>query len=140
MRNFVLIVGLGLTLAIPAFAQKLDVTIINQQDNAQSYIYATFNSTLGTAAGATFQVQGATLTLQLPDNRVVVVNCEYKFAEHMAGPIGNRRSCHVPLVNDVEAEFHGDSAKLTWTVSIDGKKTQSETYKILAVSDKHTAN
>jgi hypothetical protein len=58
----------------------------------------------------------------------------------MAGPIGNRRSCHVPLVNEVQAESHGDNARLTWVVSIDGKKTQSETYKLLAVSDKHTGN
>jgi hypothetical protein len=36
-------------------------------------------------------------------------------------------------VDTIQAEFKGDSAKLTWSVSIDGKKTQSETYKIIAV-------
>ena len=66
-----------------------------------------------------------------------VVNCESKFAEHMAGRAGNQRSCRVPLVDDVEAEFNGDKAKLRWPVSIDGKKTASETYKILAVLGKN---
>jgi hypothetical protein len=35
-----------------------------------------------------------------------------------------------------QAEFDGDKAKLKWPVSIDGRKMQSETYKILAVLDK----
>jgi hypothetical protein len=39
-------------------------------------------------------------------------------------------------VDDVQAEFHGDNAKLVWVVSLDGKKTQSETYKVLAILDK----
>jgi hypothetical protein len=71
--------------------------------------------------------------LQLPDGRRAVVNCASKFAEHFAGPAGNRRSCHVPLVDDIQAAFHGDSAKLSWNVSIDGKKMVTETYKILGV-------
>lgn len=80
-----------------------------------------------------FDVRGATFSLQLPDGRVAVVNCESKFAEHMAGHAGNHRSCRMPLVDDIEAEFNGDKAKLKWNVSLDGKKTASETYKILAV-------
>ena len=39
----------------------------------------------------------------------------------------------MPLVNDIQAEFDGDNAKLRWPVSLDGRKTKSETYKILAV-------
>jgi len=39
----------------------------------------------------------------------------------------------MPLVDDIEAEFNGDKAKLKWVVSIDGKKMESETYKILPV-------
>jgi hypothetical protein len=39
----------------------------------------------------------------------------------------------MPLVDDVQAEFDGDKAKLKWPVSLDGKKLESETYKILAV-------
>lgn len=67
---------------------------------------------------------------------MAVVNCEGKFAEHFAGPAGNHRSCRKPLVESIQAEFNGDKAKLEWVVSLDGKKTQSETYKILAVLDK----
>jgi hypothetical protein len=66
----------------------------------------------------------------------VVVNGESKFAEHMAGPSGNHRDCRTPRVDDIEAEFNGDKAKLIWPVSVDGKKTQSETYKVLAVLNK----
>jgi hypothetical protein len=36
-------------------------------------------------------------------------------------------------VDEFQAEFHGGSAKLSWNVSLDGKKSESETYKILAV-------
>jgi hypothetical protein len=42
----------------------------------------------------------------------------------------------MPLVNDIQVEFKGKNAKLIWTASIDGKKFDSETYKILAVLDK----
>ncbi|MGB6630137.1 MAG: hypothetical protein WBE45_10040 [Terriglobales bacterium] len=133
MRKAILILAMICGFISRTPAQKLDVKIINRENSEQSYAYATFYS--NTAAGATFQVSGATLTLQLPDSRVAVVNCSFKFAEHFAGPIGNRRSCHVPLVGDIRAEFHGDSAKLIWVVSLDGKKTQAETYKILAVID-----
>jgi hypothetical protein len=33
-------------------------------------------------------------------------------------------------------EFSEDKAKLKWPVSIDGKKIESETYKILGILDK----
>ena len=42
----------------------------------------------------------------------------------------------MPMVDNITAEFKGDKAKLIWPVSLDGKKTQSETYKVLAVLDK----
>jgi hypothetical protein len=68
-------------------------------------------------------------------------NCYYsrinsKLAERMAGPEGNHRSCRVPLVENIQADFHGDKAKLEWVVSLDGKKMQTETYKVLAILDK----
>jgi hypothetical protein len=88
------------------------------------------------AHSGSFDVQGATYSLQLPDGRVAVVNCQSKFAERFAGPAGNRRSCRMPLVDDIQVEFSGDKAKLKWPVSIDGKKLESETYKILGVLDK----
>ncbi len=147
-----------------ALGQKLAVKIINRQDNETDYSYVVpghwySNSTasvncFGTsntlncdertrttgsstpAQEVSFHVRGATFSLQLPDGRMAVVNCESKFAERFAGPRGNRRSCRVPLVDDIEVEFNGDKAKLKWSVSIDGKKMASETYKILAVLTK----
>jgi hypothetical protein len=160
----------ALILACPAaaFAQKLDVKIIDRQDNETEYTYVvpahftlqsnsnsnancygndsnvncngssttTTNGYATPAHQVSYHVRGATFTLQLPDGRMAVVNCESKFAEHFAGPAGNHRSCRKPLVESVQADFHGDKAKLEWVVSLDGKKTQSETYKILAVLDK----
>jgi hypothetical protein len=130
-------VGLALVCAASASAQKIDVKIVDRQDKQDSYQYAAVYNNV--AVGKSFAVQGATLTLELPDGRLAVVNCESKFAEHFAGPVGNRRSCHVPLVDEIRADFHGDNAKLMWNVSLDGSKTQSETYKILAVLDKPAA-
>jgi len=72
----------------------------------------------------------------VPDGRVTVVNCESEFKERMAGPAGNHRSCRMPPVDNIQAELHGDKAKLIWVVSLDGKKMQSETYKMLAILDK----
>jgi hypothetical protein len=130
MRKFLVPVVVVFVVA-PAFAQKLAVKIINRQDNATN-ISSTF-VVPNYFVHREFQVRGATLALQLPDGRVAVVNCESKFAEHFAGHAGNRRSCRLPLVDDIQAEFDGDQAKLKWVVSIDGKKMESETYKILAV-------
>jgi hypothetical protein len=142
-------------------AQKLDLKIIDRQYSTTEYTYVApayftsqSNSSVSCFGGVTcngsttttgfvvpprqisFQVRGATFILQLPDGRGVVVNCDSKFAERFAGPQGNRRSCRMPLVDDVHVEFNGDKAKLVWVVSLDGKTTQSETYKVLAVLDK----
>jgi len=121
-----------------ASAQKLGVTIIDRQDKEDEYDYAAVYNNV--AVGKTFKVHGATFTLQLPDGRLAVVNCDSKFAEHMAGPVGNRRSCRTPIVDNIQADFHGDNARLIWPVSLDGKKMQSETYKILGILDKPKSN
>jgi hypothetical protein len=88
------------------------------------------------AVGQTFKVTGATFTLQLPDGRLAVVNCDTKFAEHLAGRVRNRRSCPTRIVDSIQADFKGGNAKLIWPVSLDGKKIESETYKILGILDK----
>src|ERR1700679_1807728 len=129
-----LIVGFVLACAASSSAQKLDVKIIDRQDKEDEYDYAAVYNNV--AVGKAFKVHGATFTLQLPDGRLAVVNCESKFAEHMAGRAGNHRSCRMPIVDGIQAEFHGDNAKLIWPVSLDGKKMQSETYKILGILDK----
>lgn len=158
------IAGLILACVASTSAQRLTVKILNRQDNETDYTYIVpghFSSesnanvncsgsdsnvncngsstTTGLSTPAMqvpFHVRGATFTLLLPDGRAAVVNCDSKFKERMAGPRGNRRSCRMPLVDEIQAEFHGDNAKLEWVVSLDGKKKQSETYKILAILDK----
>jgi hypothetical protein len=138
VKQAAVIAGLLLLSGFSVAAQKLEVKIIDRQDKEDTYDYAAVYN--NTAVGKTFKVQGATFTLQLPDGRLVVVNCESKFAEHMAGPVGNRRSCRAPVVDNIEVDFKGDNAKLTWPVSLDGKKIQSETYKILGILDKPKSN
>jgi hypothetical protein len=115
------------------------------QSNASANCFAAGNSANCSGSSTTtgsftpprpisYDVRGATFTLQLPDGRLVIVNCESKYKPR--GDFINRRSCRTPLVDDIEAEFDGDNAKLSWNVSIDGKKNESETYKILAVLNK----
>jgi hypothetical protein len=157
---------IALVFAATALAEKKEMTvkIIDRQSHENHYTYfvpgystanadtnvncfgtdATVNCTGPTLVTGTtvpprsgsFDVEGATFSLRLPDGRVAVVNCESKFRERFAGPQGNRRSCRMPLVDEIQVEFSGDSAKLKWPVSIDGKKIESETYKILGVLDK----
>jgi hypothetical protein len=158
-----LLIGVAVLISTgaPAFAQKYSVKIIERKDSETDYTYvvsgfsssnantnlncsesgnnmncngSTVTTGLSTPAHeVSYHVRRATFSLLLPDGRVAIVNCEGKFAEHMAGPAGNHRSCRMPLVDDIEAEFNGDKAKLKWPVSLDGKKMASETYKILAV-------
>lgn len=80
-----------------------------------------------------YKVAGATYSLLLPDGRIAVVNCTSKFAEHFASPAGNKRSCRMPIMDLIQADFKGENAKLIWPVSLDGKKTESETYTILGI-------
>ena len=162
------IAALILAFPISALAQKLDVKIVDRQDNETEYTYVvpghyssqsnsyancngsdtnvncngstTTNGYSTPAHQVSYHVRGATFALQLPDGRIAIVNCESKFKERMAGPAGNHRSCRKPLVENIQVDFHGDKAKLEWVVSLDGKKTQSETYKILAVLDKPKAD
>jgi hypothetical protein len=163
-------VALILPTGFTAFAQKLDVKVIDRQEHETQYTYVVpgysssettggancsvtstgmvgnvncneRSSTSGYSTPAhavSFSVTGATFILLLPDGRATVVNCTSKFAEHFAGRAGNKRSCRIPLVDDIQAEFKGKDAKLFWVVSIDGKKMESETYTILAVLPKVT--
>ena len=156
------ILALFLCSVVAYAVQTLQVKIIDRQDHSTEYTYvvpgqANLNSNTNTncigtnnsvncqgstnttgsvtpARVGSYQVRGATLSLLLPDGRVAVVNCESRYALHM--DYVNRRSCRVPLVENIQAEFDGDKAKLTWSVSIDGTKTQTEKYKILGVFDK----
>ena len=128
----------GYSYVVPASSQKTTNTNVNCNGTANSANCA--GSTTSTASSTpsqvgSYNVTGATLSLQLPDGRLAVVNCASKinlteFNNH------TRRSCRIPPGDYIQAEFDGDNAKLRWSVSIDGKKFQSETYKILTVIDK----
>jgi hypothetical protein len=52
---------------------------------------------------------------------------------------GQQIAAHLHRDN-IQADFRGDNAKLIWPVSLDGKKMQSETYKILGVLGKPKNN
>jgi hypothetical protein len=85
-------------------------------------------------AQPSLNVSGTTLSLLLPDGRVAVVNCatRYSFKRDYI----NRRMCAMPLVEHVEANFNGQSARLKWPVGQDGRKTESENYKLVALLNK----
>jgi hypothetical protein len=161
--RLVVVVALGLAVSVYA-GQKYEVRVVDRRDNSSNYTYVvpgystssaaanvncTANSSSANCNGSTtttgvtrpafvgsYEVRGATLSLQLPDGRIAVVNCNGKFNWNEWSNPNMYRSCRVPMVANIQAEFDGDKAKLTWSVSIDGKKMQSETYKILAVLDK----
>jgi len=151
-------VALAILPSTPLLAKKperINVKITNRQDSATSYSavmpgYSSYNSSAscygngnsvncsGSGTGyetgprpISYSVQGATLTILLPDGRYALVNCASKYS--LKFDYINSRSCRIPLVDDIQVEFDGDHAKLFWTVSLDGKKMESETYKILAV-------
>lgn len=165
MTRLTLIITLFLSaVSVQAFGKQLmDVVVVDRQDNASTYTYSvpgyssssstltanctafdSFGNCIGQANTTTFsspgytgsyQVRGATLTLKLPDNRMVVVNCASKVNWTEWSNPNTHRSCRIPLVNRIQAEFNKDNAKLRWPVSIDGKKLQHETYKIIAILD-----
>ncbi len=143
-----------LTMSPAAFAQTLVVHIVQRQDTkteltavipdradasadksstAEKKPAGSDNSTATTDKGTPthYTVSGATLTLQLPDRRLVRVTCESKYA--LRFDYINRRSCRTPPADEVTAEFKGDEAKLIWSVSLDNRKMQSETYTILNI-------
>jgi len=70
------------------------------------------NTLITAPRDVSFNVTGATFALLLPDGRIAVVNCVSKFAERMAGPSGNHRSCRIPIVDDIDVDFDGKKAKL----------------------------
>ena len=135
---------------------KLSVQIVNRQSSATEYNYtvpgyATSNcnaSVYGnTASGncvasgvpassGSYSVHGATLSLLLPDGRIVVVNCNAKTNWTDWSHPTWYRGCREPITNTIEAEFDGDNAKLEWSVSLDGKKKEKETYKVIGILSK----
>ncbi len=155
------LVFLGATFTEFAHGEKVHVKIVQRQNNETGYSgfvpshnYSTANANVncnsygnnvsctgnGNSSGYTtpsrvisYNVTGATFSLLLPDGRIAVVNCVSKYAPR--GDYVNRRSCRMPIVDEIDVEFKGDKAKLFWPVSLDGKKLESETYKVLGILD-----
>ena len=163
-RLFAALIFLALGGSFSASAgELLDVSVIDRQDNARNYTYvvpgysnsqsnanancsaignfANCNGNMSTSTisnpgfSGSYEVHGATLSLKLPDGRIAVVNCASKLNWSEWSNPNLYRSCRIPLVNQIKAEFSGDNAKLKWSVSIDGSKLARETYKIIAVLD-----
>lgn len=153
----ILTAAIALTITPAAFAQTLLVHIVERQDTkteltaeipeqAEAALKSLTGEKKAGGAGGndksaakadkgtqtrSYSVTGATLTLQLPDRRLVRVSCESKYA--LRFDYINKRSCRTPPADEVTAEFNGDEAKLIWSVSLDNRKTQSETYTILNI-------
>ena len=158
MKVVLFLVAVGLT-TLSYSAERSKVKVIDRQNKETSYSYfvpgqsyASSNANVSCSGSSSsvncygseqvastavpahtigYAVSGATLSLLLPDGRIAVVNCVSKYAPR--GDYINQRSCRIPLVDDIEAEFNKDKAKLFWSVSLDGKKMESETYRIVAV-------
>ncbi len=159
------LVGFGAAMMLcagSALAQKMDVKIIDRRTGETGYNYqvpghadstsrdsancygsgnsvncsgsGTSNTTYTSPRNISYSVVGATLSLLLPDGRIAVVNCVSKYKPR--GDYINRRSCRMPIVDDISVDFKGKGAKLFWPVSLDGKKMEYETYNILAVLPK----
>ena len=86
----------------------------------------------------TYLLSGTTLSLGLPDGRIALVNCVSRHSAN--GNYINRHSCGMPLTERADAEFIGQSARLSWTLGLDGKKVESETYKVIALLAKPDDN
>ena len=162
MKCLTAIAALSGSCAFACFGQTMNVKVIQRQHNETGYsgyvpgysssssntnVNCYGDSTNVDCSGTTttngistapreisYSVTGTTVSLLLPGGRIAVLNCVSKYSPK--GDYVNQRSCRMPLVNDIQAEFKGKNAKLIWTASIDGKKTDSETYKILGVLDK----
>ncbi|MFZ0746588.1 MAG: hypothetical protein WAM85_19430 [Terracidiphilus sp.] len=119
---------------IPGYSNPASPDCAADLGNAECYDPPPATETGSTPATVSYNVVGTTLSLLLPDGKVAVVNCLNKYSSR--GTYIVRRNCGMPLVQHVQAEFKGKSAKLEWPVGPDGKKTESETYKIVAVLDK----
>ncbi len=164
LRNFLLSAMTIILSSQVNAGQKFDVKIINRQDSSSNYTYVVPGYSSSTSTGnanctsfgnsancngsaystgistpgmvGSYEVKGSTLSLQLPDGRIAVVNCDAKVNWTEWTNPGMYRSCRTPLISNIQADFDGDKAKLTWPVSIDGKKMQAETYKIIGILDK----
>lgn len=157
------LVALSLAFSVrSAFAQKLDVSVLYRQDSDSRYV-AVIPGYTGPESDITgacmldpdpancpkidatasndkpsYLLIGTTLSLQLPDGRVALVNCQNQNRYSSKGIPNNRHTCGMPMVQHVQAEFAGQNAKLEWPIGADGRKTETEMYKVVAMLEKRT--
>lgn len=157
-------VALSLALsAASATAQKVPVSVLYRQDSDVTYhaVIPGYSGPNADVTGActldpdpancpdpnlnsdpkgtpTYLLSGTTLSLGLPDGRIALVNC---ISRHSAnGNYINRHSCGMPMSERADAEFIGQSAKLIWVLAPNGNKTESETYRVVALLPKPENN
>ncbi len=142
-------------------AQKLDATVLYRQTSDSNYFavipgYSSTpdqggvdcsleplseacatpsraNGAIASPGQVSYNLVGTTLSLLLPDGRVALVNCVNKYS--FKGNYISRRICEMPLVEHVEADLSGKTAKLKWPVGAEGK-IEAETYRVVAILDK----
>lgn len=128
MTRTLAVVGFTFIGVVALAAQHLKVTvkIVGRHDLDSSYVLA--SGTVATGGN----IKGHELALQLPDGRTVAVACRQKtnWTDWSQGAL---RDCRIPLGDTAQADFDGNKVKLSWPVSLDGKKTESETYEIVEV-------
>jgi hypothetical protein len=138
--------ALLLLLCLPAFAEKMNVKVVEHTVGGTEYTRPVPGVSLGDggeSAGSystsSFYVSPHSvqdsltdilMTLLLPDGRKVLVGCE----DHLRGlSKANRHSCKNPTADVLQANFSGDKVKLSWVAGIGGKKNDSETFMVLTV-------
>jgi hypothetical protein len=150
-----LLLGCLLSSVCTVSAQKIDATVLYRQNSDTGYtaLVPGFapDGAVDCAADVTndacsqsrstapsgqpsLSVTGTTLSLLLPDGRVAVVNCLNRYS--FKGTAINRRTCAMPLVEHVEADFDGQHAKLKWPAGSNDRKIESEKYTVVVVLDK----
>lgn len=123
----------GYSALIPGYSNPASPDCAADVGNADCYNPTQVMETGSTPSPLSYNVIGTTLSLLLPDGKIAVLNCINKYSSR-----GNyiSRGCGMPLVEHVQAEFKGKSARLEWPIGSEGKKTESEKYTVVAVLEK----
>jgi hypothetical protein len=131
-----LVAAVALFVSMPALisAQKMDVKLTHSQVIQNNLSGAIPGTCCGwSCTGPTpvsYNVEGAWLWLLMPDGRTAVVSRASKYQLKLDGV--NSRSCRVPAVDRLQAEFEGTKVELIWQVlaGLDQWQPVSETYTL----------
>jgi len=125
-----LVAAVALFVSSPALlsAQKMEVRITNSRvfQNGLSGVIPGTCSRWGCTwpTPVSYGVEGASLWLLMPDGRTAVVSCSWKYQLKLDGV--NSRSCRIPALDHLRADFRGNDVKLRW-------QGQSETYTLVEI-------